>query len=193
MATMTTTTSGIPAGAVADSGTPVSTPPAAPLACCWSESQPSVMDLLVGGLFTLCGLGLIFWGLSNLSSPNGPIECILECLFGGLFLAAGLGLLLHKTLIGQRVIGVTESGIEVLTKRSTSTYRWEDIHKVLTLEFFPHRDSARVLLVTVEPRKGSEIKFDTTFGGEPDSVLNYLLTRCDYLVSNPRAYTKRTV
>jgi hypothetical protein len=164
-----------------------------PLACCWSPDHANGMELLAGGAFTLCGAGLIFWGLSKLAVPAGPMEGMIFSIVGLGFLAVGLCLLLYRSLSGKQLIGITESGLEIIIKNTSRTYRWQDIHKILTMEFVPHVAAEPIMLVTIEPVSGSEIKFDTSFGGEPDLVLNYLASNCDYIVCNPRGYTKRTV
>ncbi|MCC6511568.1 MAG: hypothetical protein IT423_20890, partial [Pirellulaceae bacterium] len=65
-----------------------------------------------------------------------------------------------------------------------------EIHKVLMLEFYPHRAANMVLNVTIEPVKGSSIKFDTNYEGDPALVVEYLNRHCDYLVRNPQGFTR---
>lgn len=164
-----------------------------PLACCWSPDEANGMELLGGGAFALCGAGLLYWGLSRLAIPAGPTEGIIISIVALGFLAVGVWLLLYRSLSGKQLIGITESGLEIVHKDSSITYRWQDIHKILTMEFVPHINAKPVMLVTIEPVSGSEIKFDTSFCGEPALVLNTLVSSCDYIVCNPRGYTRRTV
>ncbi|QDS96798.1 hypothetical protein HG15A2_00560 [Adhaeretor mobilis] len=164
-----------------------------PLAACVAESSPSGSDSLVGGGMAVFGALTLFWSLLLLLKPEGSHLAggLVMGAFGGLLLMGGLYVLFHKTFGARWGIAVFAEGIEIIRRNSSQTLLWNEINKVLTLEFFPHRDAGMVLVVRVEPSKGREIKFDTNFGGDPEKVIHYLTTCCDYVVRNPSGYTKR--
>ncbi len=165
-----------------------------PLACCWSQDKPTGFDLAFGSLVTLGGVGLLALGLHFFMRPVKPAPDV-AMIFGalGLFvIAGGLFAIFHKTFAAQHALAITADGVELVTQTSSRKLRWSEIHKILTLEFFPHRAADMQLIVTIQPVSGRAIQFNTDYQGDPAAVLHYLTTNCDYIVRNPHGYTKRT-
>jgi hypothetical protein len=164
------------------------------LACCWTQDKPTTFDLAVGSILVLAGVGLMVLGWSFFARPIKPApgEAMFFGALGLLMVAGGLLAMFHKMFASQHALAITADGIELVTQTSSRKLQWSEIHKILTLEFFPHRFADMRLVVTIEPVTGRAIKFDTDYQGDPGAVLHYLTTNCDYIVRNPQGYTKRT-
>lgn len=160
-------------------------------AVCYTRHRPAGYELC-GIPIALVGAGVVTFGIYRLFVQNVAAGGIALGLSGGFVLALGLFLSLNSVFRGQHAIEANAEGLEYVDKHGTRNLAWQDIHKVLTQDFFPHGNSDLVLNVTVEPRQGRPIRFDTTYDGEPWDVIQALLTHCDYIVRNPQGYVKRT-
>ena len=174
------------------SGDRPSTPDDEPvLAVCANSNKLQASEMLIGGLLGTVGFGCLVAVIVNLIQQVPNLGGAAAFGFMGL-MVLGLGVF----IIGDRLftpphaIAVTESGIELLQKQGSQKLKWNEIHKVLMLEFYPHRAANLVLNVTIEPVQGSSIKFDTNYEGEPELVIAYLNRYCDYLVRNPQGFTR---
>ena len=102
----------------------------------------------------------------------------------------GLGIIALKKMSPSEGFEVTEEGISYLTKRRARDYRWDEIERVLTLDFVATRFSEPEQVVTLEPVKGKNFGFRTSYPGQPFDVLQCILENCDYIVRNPRGFTR---
>lgn len=171
-----------------------STPDDNQLACCWSENKPAILDTIMAGIFGLSGIGSLVVGFFVSIRPNGTgvVGGAILAVLGALLLVAGFAFLLYKVLRPQYAIAIYPDGIEIVRNRDSQKYLWKDIHKILTLEFTPHLGAKMMHVVWIEPVKGDKIRFDTSYEGDANEVLEYLTSRCDYIVRNPSGYSKRT-
>lgn len=161
------------------------------LAFCASSNKLQIPEMLMGGLLGSVAFGCFVAAVANVirQVPNlGVAACF--GFFGLMILGLIMFIIGDRLFTPQQAIMVTESGIELVQKQSSRKLKWNEIHKVLMLEFYPHRAANLVLIVTIEPVKGSAIKFDTNYEGEPELVIEYLNRNCDYLVRNPFGYTR---
>ena len=89
------------------------------------------------------------------------------------------------------MIDATPEGIEIVRTAGSKKFAWNEIHKVVTLDFFAHRVASLTLIVWIEPIRGSTIRFDSNFDGDAAGVIQMLLTHCDYIVRNPQGMSNR--
>ncbi|MCA9260314.1 MAG: hypothetical protein KDA61_13980 [Planctomycetales bacterium] len=158
---------------------------------CWRRSSLSDSDLLIGG--GLAAVGAMCLGGAALVLLKGSVGSAIA--FGGmgtLVLCGGAFLLLAPWLSGSLAIEATASGIEVVTSKASRQYAWHEIDKVVTLEFQCHSNANPKLIVTIEPLEGDAVRFETDYEGNPLGLLEVLETHCDYIVRNPRGFTRST-
>ena len=159
---------------------------------CWTSRSANGFEILFGLFMTIFGITIIAFGFVNEHAQPGEelASLIAYCCFGGIILAIGLFALLARRLSKHYGLEATDVGFELITKRTSTSYRWEDIEKVLVGQFTPSNTAATEVFLTMEPKKGKPIKVRSTFEGDPEIVIEQILTHCDYIVRNPEAYTK---
>lgn len=161
---------------------------------CWPRNSATGFEVLFGWGVILFGVviaGVAIHLLNRVPKPD-PSGAIVIGVLAGLSVLGGLVALTYHRFLPRFEVVVRSDGIELVCEKSTQTLGWNDIHKVVTMEFYPHVNADMILLVTIEPRKGRAIKIDTSFEGEPDNVIQTLLTHCDYIVRNPQGYSSHT-
>lgn len=147
-------------------------------------------------LIGLCFLGFWFIGTGALAlaqageNPNVKIPNVVGSMLGGVLLSVTSALLARRFGGEARGIEVTQKGIEKVTKRGSQMVFWDEIERIV-IESRQLPDEKYVTkYVTVFPKRGKKIQFDTSYTGDPDIVLANLSLHVDYIVQNPSEYRK---
>ena len=162
------------------------------IAACWTTNKLTPVELIFGACGMLGGLACAAFGFTNPGGHAGEemTSIFVFSGFGAVLFLFGFGIIVLKKLSPSEGFEVTEHGISYLTKRRARDYRWDEIDKVLTLDFVASRFSEPEKVVSLEPVKGRKFCFRTSYSGQPIDVLQCVLENCDYIVRNPRGFTR---
>lgn len=161
---------------------------------CWPRRTATSWEVLFGWGLILFGVaiaGVAIHLTTRVPKPDSSGAIVIG-VFAALSVLGGVTALVFRQFSTHFAVVTHADGIEIVYERTARKLAWNEIHKVVTMEFYPHIKADMILLVTIEPHKGSEIKIDTSFEGDPGSVIQTLLTHCDYIVRNPQGYSRHT-